>query len=89
MHYDWLISFCYVKQKGKRSQYIDVEALSQVGTKIREIRILKQISQETLANDCGMDYSQINRMELGKVNFSISNLFRIARALQVDPAELV
>jgi transcriptional regulator with XRE-family HTH domain len=78
-----------VKQKGKRSYYKDEEALKQVGAKIRKIRILKKISQETLANECDIDYSQVNRMELGKVNFSISNLYRIAKALQVEPGELL
>ncbi|MGI8584688.1 MAG: helix-turn-helix domain-containing protein [Chitinophagaceae bacterium] len=33
--------------------------------------------------------SQINRMELGKVNFSVSYLYRIAKALRVHPKELL
>ena len=78
-----------MKSKRKRSYYKDDEVLKSIGTKIREFRINKEISQETLANECDLDYSQVNRMELGKVNFSISNLFRIARALNVDPKELL
>ena len=78
-----------MKQKGKRSYYKDEDVLRQVGAKIREIRMLKQISMETLANECDLDYSQVNRMELGKVNFSISYLYLIAEALNVDPAELL
>ena len=78
-----------MKSKRKRSYYKDDEVLKSIGTKIRELRINKEISQETLANECDLDYSQVNRMELGKVNFSISNLFRIARALNVDPKELL
>lgn len=35
------------------------------------------------------DYSQINRVELGKVNFSVSYLLLIAEALDVNPKELV
>ncbi|OYZ01055.1 MAG: hypothetical protein B7Y37_08860 [Sphingobacteriia bacterium 28-36-52] len=35
------------------------------------------------------DYSQINRVELGKVNFSVSYLSLIAEALEVTPAELL
>jgi len=35
------------------------------------------------------DYSQINRVELGKVNFSISYLSLIAEALGVKPQELL
>jgi len=84
-----MVSFCYVKKKAKRSYYKDVEALKQVGDKIREIRTRKEISQETLANDCEIDYSQLNRMELGKVNFSFSYFLKIAKALQVDPKELL
>ena len=63
--------------------------MKQVGERIREIRTIKKISQEELANECETDYSQINRMELGKVNFSISYLFLIANALKVHPAKLL
>ncbi len=36
-----------------------------------------------------MDYSQLARMELGQVNFSISYLFRVAEALGVTPKDLL
>lgn len=42
-----------------------------------------------LANECEIDYSQVNRMALGKVNFSISYLYKVAAALGVDPKELL
>ncbi len=47
------------------------------------------MSQETLALESGLEYSQINRIELGKINTSISHLFIIANALQIHPAELL
>ena len=78
-----------MKTKGIRRYYKDENALKQIGSRMREIRISKEISQENLANECDIDYSQINRMELGKVNFSISYLFRIAKALHVHPKELL
>lgn len=78
-----------MKKKSKRSYYKDEEALRRVGLRIREIRTAKKISQENLANECEIDYSQLNRMELGKVNFNISNLYRIAEALNVDPKDLL
>lgn len=74
-----------MEKKAKRSYFKDEEALLRIGQKIREIRTSKKISQYNLANECEVDYSQVNRMELGKVNFSISNLLRIAKALDVDP----
>ena len=69
--------------------YREEKILKNIGINIRKIRKAKKISQEDLANDCGMDYSQLNRMELGKVNFTISYLFRIAEALKVLPSDLI
>ncbi|MBL0182509.1 MAG: helix-turn-helix transcriptional regulator [Chitinophagaceae bacterium] len=63
--------------------------MSLVGAKIREIRNSKEISIEHLANTSGMDYSQLARMELGQVNFTISYLFRVAEALGVTPRDLL
>jgi transcriptional regulator with XRE-family HTH domain len=82
-------SLCRVKKRSPRKYYVDEELLKKVGTKIREIRTIKNISQETFANECGTVYSQVNRIELGKLNFSISYLYRIARALEVDGKDLL
>lgn len=58
--------------------------------RIRHIRIEKGMSQENLAFECEYaDYSQINRIELGKVNFSISYLKLIAEKLGVPVTELL
>ena len=78
-----------MKNIQKRHYYKDDALLKYIGDRIREIRVSKQISQEALANESELDYSQINRMELGKVNFTISNLYRIAKALDIDPKELL
>jgi transcriptional regulator with XRE-family HTH domain len=48
------------------------------------------MTQMELAFKCNdMDYSQINRMELGKINFSVSYLLLIAKALEVSPKKLL
>ena len=78
-----------MKAKEKSKYYKDDEALKLIGERIRKSRMKNEISQETLANECEIDYSQLNRMELGKVNFSISYLYRIAKALNVDPKDLL
>lgn len=57
--------------------------------KIRAIRIEKGLSQEQLAYECNLELSQINRIELGKINTSISHLSLIAEALKVSIIELV
>lgn len=78
-----------MKRRTKRNYFKDEELLKQIGDRIREVRVEKEISQEMLANEAEVDYSQVNRMELGKVNFSISTLSRIAKALQTDLKELL
>jgi transcriptional regulator with XRE-family HTH domain len=78
-----------VKKKSKRKYYINKTALLLIGTRIREVRLKKKFSIEYLANTSGMDYSQLTRMELGQVNFSISYLFRVSEALGITPRELL
>jgi transcriptional regulator with XRE-family HTH domain len=78
-----------VKKRSPRNYYKDEPFMKQIGEKIREIRNQKNVSIEELANECGVDYSQVNRMELGKVNFSISYLNKIAFALGVSPKDLL
>ena len=78
-----------MKKAPKKSYYINKTALLQIGDKIREVRTAKKKSMENLANDSGIDYSQWARIETGKVNFSISYLFRLAEALGVNPKDLL
>jgi transcriptional regulator with XRE-family HTH domain len=77
-------------KKTVRKYYRDDEFLLKVGSRIREIRLSKGLTQTDLAFKCNdKDYSQINRVELGKVNFSVSYLSLIASALDVNPKELI
>ena len=58
--------------------------------RIRQLRLEKNMSQEDLAFECDYaDFSQINRIELGKVNFSVSYLSTIATALASALAPLM
>ncbi|RYZ91423.1 MAG: XRE family transcriptional regulator [Proteobacteria bacterium] len=62
----------------------------EIGKKIRDYRTQAGLTQMELAFKCAdIDYSQINRMELGKVNFSVSYLSLVAQALGVDPKDLL
>jgi len=73
-----------VNKPTKRTYFKDEALLIKIGNKIREIRQSRNISQEKLANECGIDYSQVHRMEMGKVNFSVSFLSKLSAALNVD-----
>jgi transcriptional regulator with XRE-family HTH domain len=79
-----------VKKRSKRVYFRDDEFLMAIGARVRELRLSRGITQMDLAFKCGdKDYSQINRVELGKVNFSVSYLSLIAGALEVSPSDLL
>ena len=58
------------------------------GQTIRAIRNRRAISQESLALQCGLDRTYISGIERGTRNPSLTNILKIAAALDVRPAEL-
>jgi transcriptional regulator with XRE-family HTH domain len=58
------------------------------GNAIRAIRKEQGISQETFALKCGLDRSYFGAVERGKRNVSLTNIIRIAEALETRPAAL-
>ncbi len=64
-------------------------ALIGVGLQIRKLRERAGFSQQEFAYKCNMELSQINRIELGKVNTSVSVLFKLAETLGVKPSKLL
>jgi transcriptional regulator with XRE-family HTH domain len=59
------------------------------GNRVRELRQEREMSQETLAFDAGMDRTYVNSVEMGRRNISLVNIVRIAKALGVEPNELL
>ncbi len=59
------------------------ELCNQVGAKLRELRIDRNLSIEKLALDTGIEYTQLSRIERGKINTSIYQIYRIAKTLDV------
>lgn len=58
------------------------------GNNLREIRLAKKISMQNLAYSINVEYSQISRIELGKINTSVSTVYDIAIALEVPLQDL-
>lgn len=63
--------------------------IKKFGKRLKELRLEKGLSQEQLAWETGLEFSQINRIENGVINTSISNIFIIAEALKIEPMELL
>lgn len=60
-----------------------------VGSKIRSIRQTKKWTIEQLAFEVGIEYTQLSRIERGKINTSIFQIFLISNALQVSIGEII
>lgn len=77
--------------KTKRKPYYrDDQFLKEIGERVRYVRQKAGLTQMDLAFRCNdKDYSQINRLELGKINFSVSYLKLISIALKVKVEDLL
>ncbi len=64
------------------------EFLKQYGDNLKMIRKSKGFTQAELANDLGIEISQISRIERGIINTSILNAYSIALILNVDIKDL-
>ena len=60
-----------------------------LGNKLRSIRSEKNITIEDLAIQSDMTYSQVSRIELGKINTTVYTLYRLANTLMVHPKEIL
>ena len=69
--------------------YRNDKYLKAFGNNLKDIRVSKNMSQSDLAYKCNMEISQISRMERGILNTSISNLYLIAKALNINPKDLL
>jgi transcriptional regulator with XRE-family HTH domain len=68
----------------------DVKAVrARIGRKVKQLRLLRRLTQEKLAELVGNQYKHIGQIERGEVNVGIDILTRIAAHLSVDVSELL
>ncbi len=63
--------------------------LVSLGRAVRTRREVLGLSQEALAHACRLDRTYIGGVERGERNLGVVNLWRIADALDLHPAELL
>ena len=73
------------KAKHRRNE----TAIAVLANNIRKYRQLRNLTIQELAFQLDADYSQVGRMERGKVNFSVSLIFDLADALDIQPGQLL
>lgn len=59
------------------------------GTRLKEIRLQKNISQEELSFRCDLHRTYISSVELGKRNIALLNIEKLANALDCTIIELL
>jgi transcriptional regulator with XRE-family HTH domain len=60
-----------------------------IGNRLKNLRIRRALTQQELADRAGVSSNAINRIELDKAEPHMSTLRKLAKALDVDPSELV
>ena len=58
------------------------------GDVVREHRVAAGLSQEALAERCGVDRKSISRMETGAFSPRLDSVFSVAEALDIPVSEL-
>ena len=59
------------------------------GKVLRELRESNKISQEKLAEYCDLDRTYISLLERGLRQPTITTIFKLAKALNVSPSQLI
>ena len=67
---------------GKKLRYI-------IASNVKRLRLTMGLSQEELANFANVPISQIGRIERGEGNPTLSTLFSLSKALNVDLKDLI
>jgi len=57
--------------------------------RLRQIRQIKMLSQEELADLAGLHRTYVGSVERSERNISIDNMERLAKALEIDITELL
>ena len=65
------------------------QVLIPFGQHVARLRKGQGISQEELSGRCGLDRTYISGIERGKRNLSLTNVFKLAKALDVPPKTLL
>ncbi|MBC7524405.1 MAG: helix-turn-helix transcriptional regulator [Flavobacterium sp.] len=64
------------------------EILIRFGKNLKHHRTAKGFTQEQLANELGVEISQISRIERGVINTSVTTLYTISKTLDIDISQL-
>jgi transcriptional regulator with XRE-family HTH domain len=59
------------------------------GQRLRELRVERALTLRALAEESGVSFDTINKLELGQRRARLSTIRKLAGALDVEPKELM
>lgn len=65
------------------------EPIKAFGLVVKQMRKARGLSQELLADEASLDRTFISQLETGTKQASLTTIFRLASALQVEASELL
>jgi transcriptional regulator with XRE-family HTH domain len=65
------------------------EVLLRFGRAVYDLRMKSELTQEELADRCGMHVTYISQIERGLKNLSLFNIHRLTEALRASPTDLI
>jgi transcriptional regulator with XRE-family HTH domain len=63
--------------------------LNRFAAQLSQLRRARGMSIHALAAASGLEYSQVQRIEKGKVNLTFTTLIALAQGLDIEPSELL
>ncbi len=66
-----------------------MQAVVYIGDRLKHLRIRRALTQQELAERASISTNALNRIELNKAEPHMSTLRKLAKALDVDPTELI
>jgi transcriptional regulator with XRE-family HTH domain len=63
------------------------DALKRFGSRLRQLRLERNLSQEDLAELCGLHRTYLGGIERGERNVALLNILKIAKALGTSPTD--
>ena len=63
--------------------------MDEIGDKIKQARVRAEMTQYQLAESAGVSQPAISQIETGRHRLSLETLIKLAKALGIEPAELL
>jgi transcriptional regulator with XRE-family HTH domain len=67
----------------------DEIGIKKFGERVKQLRLSKNMTQEDVAWEAGIEPMQLSRIERGIINTSLSHILAIAKAIGVKPKDLI